>query len=322
MSAPVLLRSRDVLTLPNYDYPLLKSIVYAFGCAMVGGKIFVYGGFTTARGSVDDFYELDLVSLKWTKLEFEFHLIARSLHCVILVGDQLYIYGGWQRGDMITFDFALEEFTVVDQAFDISLGRAESRWGISLQYYEKDNSLLLFGGAEAHSPLAVGVLQFSIDTGRWKILETHGRPPAARSRHSCCLVGDKMYIFGGKNSEGGSFHDLFVLKLGPKCHWQTIQRQLDARSGRFGATMSFLRDKLIICGGSETEGRAPRGILVWDLRDQTLKYGSEIVVYGGFSPRVLHQAITMNDEILILGGSPLDPLKPSPLQRANKISYV
>jgi len=35
------------------------------------------------------------------------------------------------------------------------------------------------------------------ETLRWSKPETHGQPPAARDGHTACVIGHRMYIFGG-----------------------------------------------------------------------------------------------------------------------------
>ena len=35
------------------------------------------------------------------------------------------------------------------------------------------------------------------DKGEWKILVPSGKFPSPRRRHSCCVIDDKMYLFGG-----------------------------------------------------------------------------------------------------------------------------
>ncbi len=42
------------------------------------------------------------------------------------------------------------------------------------------------------------ILSFFKDTSEWKICTgVRGVAPSPRRRHSCCIVDDRMYIFGG-----------------------------------------------------------------------------------------------------------------------------
>ena len=37
----------------------------------------------------------------------------------------------------------------------------------------------------------------------WKVLTTSGAPPSARLGHSQAILEDRLYVFGGRQPEGG-----------------------------------------------------------------------------------------------------------------------
>ncbi len=46
---------------------------------------------------------------------------------------------------------------------------------------------------------------FFLDTLKWSVPLTNGSPPEERDGHSACVVGTKMYIFGGFKEEVSRF---------------------------------------------------------------------------------------------------------------------
>ena len=48
----------------------------------------------------------------------------------------------------------------------------------------------------------------------WSQMYVAGTSPSARSRHTCNLVGNKLFVFGGGGEDGRVFNDLFVLDIG------------------------------------------------------------------------------------------------------------
>ena len=56
-----------------------------------------------------------------------------------------------------------------------------------------------------HTKTALYLTYWSIvtflETLTWSKPQTHGQPPAARDGHTACVIGSRMYIFGGPKSE-------------------------------------------------------------------------------------------------------------------------
>lgn len=38
---------------------------------------------------------------------------------------------------------------------------------------------------------------FDTNDNSWHLVKTHGKPPRARRRQACLVIGTKMYLFGG-----------------------------------------------------------------------------------------------------------------------------
>ncbi|XP_018431199.1 PREDICTED: kelch domain-containing protein 3-like isoform X1 [Nanorana parkeri] len=64
--------------------------------------------------------------------------------------------------------------------------------------------LYVFGGYNARLNRHFQDLwKYTPDSGRWQRVEVRGKGPCARRRQCCCIVGDKILLFGGTRSLRG-----------------------------------------------------------------------------------------------------------------------
>jgi hypothetical protein len=71
-----------------------------------------------------------------------------------------------------------------------------------------------FGGAGRHC--YNDTWSFDITTRKWTELRCTGSVPFARASHAAVLVGDIMYVFGGRTIDGTYLGDLAALNLSSK----------------------------------------------------------------------------------------------------------
>ena len=69
-----------------------------------------------------------------------------------------------------------------------------------------------FGG-ETENMCMNDTWSFDPCSGEWLKLECIGQLPSPRSRHGAAIIGDIMYIYGGKEMEGAVLNDFYALKL-------------------------------------------------------------------------------------------------------------
>lgn len=225
----------------------------------LGNAFIVFGGDTKVEETDvldDNLYLLNTNTLKWTVPNpVGSRPSGRYGHTISTVGSTLYVFGG-QLDDFFFDDLV---------AYDLStLQSPNSKW-----VFIKPNSpsppprtnhtmvtfedkLYLFGGTD-------GKLWYS-DTwcydpkeNIWTRLECAGYIPSPCEGHSATIVGDIMYVFGGRSSEGKDLGSLSALKI-PSRKWFSFQNMGPGPSPRSGHSMSaFAGHKILIMGGESPE---------------------------------------------------------------------
>lgn len=85
-------------------------------------------------------------------------------------------------------------------------------------------------------------------TNQWTQLDCIGYIPSPREGHAASLVGDVMYIFGGRTSEGDDLGDLAAFRISSR-RWYTFQNMGPSPSRRSGHSMTTCGQKIIVLGG-------------------------------------------------------------------------
>ena len=89
----------------------------------------------------------------------------------------------------------------------------------------------------------------------WTELESIGYIPQAREGHAAALVGDVMYIFGGRTEDGMDLGDLAAFRI-PSRRWYTFQNMGPSPSPRSGHTMTAIGKTIVVLAGEPSS--APR----------------------------------------------------------------
>lgn len=85
-------------------------------------------------------------------------------------------------------------------------------------------------------------------TNSWTQLECIGYIPAAREGHAAALVGDVMYVFGGRTEEGNDLGDLAAFRISSR-RWYTFQNMGPSPSPRSGHSMTAFGKHIVVLGG-------------------------------------------------------------------------
>ena len=89
----------------------------------------------------------------------------------------------------------------------------------------------------------------------WTQLDCIGYIPAPREGHSAALVGDVMYIFGGRTEEGTDLGDLAAFRITSR-RWYTFQNMGPSPSPRSGHSMTSYGKQIVVLAGEPSS--APR----------------------------------------------------------------
>ena len=92
-------------------------------------------------------------------------------------------------------------------------------------------------------------------TNLWSQLDCIGYIPAPREGHSAALVGDVMYIFGGRTEEGTDLGDLAAFRVTSR-RWYTFQNMGPSPSPRSGHSMTAYGKQIVVLAGEPSS--APR----------------------------------------------------------------
>lgn len=74
------------------------------------------------------------------------------------------------------------------------------------------NNMIVFGGRAGPTKPFNDVYTFDLDARVWGQVETVGHAPSPRYKHSSCVIGSTMFVYGGRDSTT-VFGDLFALDL-------------------------------------------------------------------------------------------------------------
>jgi len=222
--------------------------------------MYVFGGY---EEDIDQFSQdvhmLDLRSMEWSHLKPKGDPPSyRDFHSATAIGNFMYVFGG--RGDQ-SGPLHSQEEVYCDQIMyldtkmllwhkpDVTgfhpLGRR------SHSAFSYNNCLFIFGGFNGICHKHYNdLLRYDPQNCRWSVVKPRGIGPCARRRQSCCVVDDKVFLFGGTsphpdaNANGVSIsqgylqipeeetrlmdhNDLFVLDFAPSLKTLTIRNVIE-----------------------------------------------------------------------------------------------
>ncbi|KAF3912713.1 hypothetical protein ABW21_db0207834 [Orbilia brochopaga] len=225
---------------------------------LVGNAFIVFGGDTkmNEHDRLDEtLYLLNTSSRQWSRAQpMGDKPAGRYGHTLNILGSKLYVFGGQAEGnffnDLMAFDLnTLQSNTSrwelllnnVDGSPDFPAKRTNHT---VISYADK---LYLFGGTN-------GVIWFNDvwaydpRTNSWSQLDCIGYIPSPREGHSAALVGDTMYVFGGRSNDGTDLGDLAAFRI-PSRRWYTFQNMGPSPSPRSGHSMTTFGTRIFVKGG-------------------------------------------------------------------------
>ncbi|TDH68682.1 hypothetical protein CCR75_004748 [Bremia lactucae] len=256
--------------------------------------------FSTELSPIDD------TKSNWTKLSTSGHRPpVRSGHSSLVVGDTMYVFGGYNDGnchnDIYAFDLMRHDWVHIETPNGISPdGRASHAWCSST-----DNSkLYLFGGSGPHwGQSNMGkLLQFNIRDKEWTIVEAEGTNPPPGYGQSLCAIDNKLYLFGGTSGHV-YVNDLYVFDELTKI-WKKEETRGNCPSPRYKHQVAVIGNRMFVVGGGLYD--PPKGFIdTYYLDVDTLEW--QRIECGGDIPksRIAHTISQFSSDpsrLIMFGG--------------------
>ena len=177
--------------------------------AILSDGMYIFGGFEEESQTFScELHRLDLMTFIWTLVKVTTNGSPPKyldFHTCTALGDCLYVFGG--RGDvagathtgqgvydntMRVFNSVSNQWTSSKSEGDVPLGRR------SHSAFERNGHVYIFGGYNAIEKQHFNDLhQYNPAHKRWKKLTPSGEGPCSRRRQTCCVIGNRMFLYGG-----------------------------------------------------------------------------------------------------------------------------
>jgi len=200
---------------------------------------------------------------------------GRNGHTATLVGDggRIMIIGGWLgSGPLAASDV---------HVLDISNGVEELRWmnaptvrGTppgpcnmhSADYVEGQKEIYVFRGGNGREYLN-DLHALHVDTYTWRYVDTTGEVPEIRANHSSAVLNEtgELFIFGGWNGDK-RLNDLHILNTKTSV-WTRPDVGGILPHPRAGMTLTALRDRLYLFGGSGASSKCFHDLQIFDRKE-------------------------------------------------------
>ena len=189
------------------DFPCPRA---AHSAVAWNSFLVVFGG-NSGQCFLNDLHLFNLDTSKWSRVETKGELpLPRSGHTATIFRDCfMYVFGGMTHDGPSSDFFALDLSTMTwfrPQTFGTPprprMGHVAARI--------VDRYLIIFGGGtidKVFDDLHI----FDTEKCTWRRGSDTGSVPQSRAGHSCCVIDERLFIFGGANAEGEVFNDFSVL---------------------------------------------------------------------------------------------------------------
>ncbi|KAL3068030.1 hypothetical protein niasHT_038020 [Heterodera trifolii] len=232
-------------------------------------------------------------------------------HTVVAYHGAAYLWGG--RNDKFGCNQTLHRYDPVSNRWSVvpTVGQCPpSRDGHSAVV--NGDFMFIFGGFEEREHrFSQETYAFHFPTKVWKKLKTEGESPQYRDFHAACVLGGKMYVFGGRSDEMGQLHtshDVYCDKLHCldlktlRWHRPEVKEPTTAPCGRRSLTMWTYREAIYIFGGYQSIRNAHFNDL-WRF-DPTTNRWAELLPSGQMpSPRRRQCTVLVGDRVFLFGGT-------------------
>ncbi|CAO2836704.1 unnamed protein product [Amaranthus hypochondriacus] len=243
---------------------------YEHGAAVIGEKMYVYGGNHNGR-YLNDLQVLDLRSWTWSRVEVKagaetsegeatISSIPCAGHTLVPWGNKLLSVAGHTKDpsetiQVRTFDTQTSTWSILK-----TYGKPPvSRGGHSVTLV--GSTLVIFGGQNANRTLLNDLHLLDLETMTWDEFDAVGVPPSPRSDHAAAVHAERYLLIFGGGSHAACFNDLHVLDL-QAMEWSRPTQQGDIPTPRAGHAGVTIGENWFIIGGGDNKSGASETVVL------------------------------------------------------------
>eukprot|EP01132_Coremiostelium_polycephalum_P004267 gene4267-5339_t len=253
---------------------------HAHGMVLHNDSMYVFGGYGPAGTHLGDLYRFSCQTNHWDKIKVKAsttQIKPRHSHSMVSWGGYIWIFGGIGIGtdknvynDLYQYNPEKDEFTFITPTSNSFW--PPPRWGHTSVVYK--DKMLVFGGLNDISFFS-NIVSYDFLTGQWSQFDRTttglGTVPRGRQYHSCSVINDRMYIFGGYD--------------GRECKTDMFEYNLETNTWR-GINPTTSVDNNNISKHVVRRGAS------------TLTYGNCIYIFGGKNKNLSDSLYEFNTETL------------------------
>ncbi|CAE7195093.1 Lztr1 [Symbiodinium necroappetens] len=170
----------------------------------------------------------------------------RSLHASIVVGDCLYIFGGYDGSsrvnDFYKFSFKASKWSQIHPAGSSPTARDRH---VVVSYAEK---IYIFAGYDGNNRVN-DFWQYDTEHEVWSTVDPAlGNPPTPRHSHSGVEYDGSMYIFAGYD---GNYRSDFHRYNFPQRKWSIVPVKGSVPKARYRTSAVAYKNRMLVVGGHD-----------------------------------------------------------------------
>ncbi|KAK4404017.1 Acyl-CoA-binding domain-containing protein 4 [Sesamum angolense] len=159
--------------------------------------------------------------------------------------------------------------------------------------------LLLLAGLSKNTADRVTVWFIDLESHNWRVAETFGNVPVARSGQSVTLFGSKLIMFGGEDWNRRLLNDVNVLDL-ETMTWSAVETTQTPPTPRFDHVATLHAERYLFVFGGCSHSVFFNDLHVLDL--ETMEWSQPQVQGDLVTPRAGHAGVAVEGNWFIVGG--------------------
>jgi len=173
--------------------------------------LYIYGGKTQKYVS-KSLFRVNLEKFLSRNLKFSGDIpTPRFGHTADIYNSNMYIFGGWNGFETLDELFYFSMISNIWYEVRLVCGmKPKGRYRHSSVIINR--SLFIFGGVDQNQKKFNDLFEFLLDKNEWKLIETSGNIPSARSFHQMGKHENWIFVFGGHDDK--KLNDLHYLIIG------------------------------------------------------------------------------------------------------------